>query len=111
MQNPSKLPYLFRTALPLLSIPSWQRSSREVARLLSGFMRLKTHSLPGRSPSLLVLEQSLSLLLVGSAELLIWLLAGIALRVLLVLLLFLPELGLLPAFMFPAVENRSVNDH
>jgi hypothetical protein len=109
MQNPSKLHrYLFRPAFPLLSIPSRQRSSREVAGLLRSLMGLKTHSLPGWSPGLLLLEQSLSLLLVGGAQLVVGLFARVALRVLLVLLLLLPELGLLPAFVFPAVESMLV---
>jgi hypothetical protein len=103
MQNPSRI-HLFRTALPLLSIPSRQRRSREIARLLSSLMRLKTNGLPSRSPSLLLLKQGLSLLFVSSTERVVGLLTSIALRSLFILLLLLPELGLLPAFAFPAVK-------
>lgn len=108
MHKPSKrYENLFRTSLPLSSIPSRLRSRRNTASL-SSFMGLKAQSLPSRSPSLLVLTQSLSLLLVGSTKLVIGFLARVALGVLLILLLLLPELSLLPALVLEAIGNMSV---
>lgn len=108
MHKPSKqYENLFRTSLPLSSIPCRLRSRGNTASL-SSFMGLKAQSLPSRSPSLLALTQSLSLLLVGSTKLVIGFLARVALGVLLILLLLLPELSLLPALVLEAIGNMSV---
>jgi hypothetical protein len=74
-----------------------------VVQEVRGTIGTKTQSLPGRSPSLLALKQSLSLLLVSIAELVIRLLALVALRGLFLLLILLPDLGLLPAFELPTI--------
>lgn len=109
MHKPSeRYENLFRTGLPLSSIPSRLRSRGDTASLGS-LTGLKAQSLPSRSPSFLVLTQSLSLLLVSSTELVIGFLARVALGVLLILLLLLPELGLLPAFVLEAIESMSVH--
>lgn len=111
MHSPSERHvYLFRPGLPLPSIPSGL-GCRNSATGLSSFMGLKAQGLPSRSPSLFVSTQSLSLLLESSPKLVIRLFARVALRVLTILLLLLPELGLLPAFEFEAIENKLVHGH
>ena len=84
--------------LPPLSKESRECSSRNELALLTlkSLMWLQAQSLPGWSPGLLALEQRLGLFLVGIAQSLIRLFAGIRPRVLFVLLLDLPLLGILP---------------
>lgn len=80
--------------LPPLTIPGRQRRGAGERTILSRFVWLQAQSLPGRSPGLLVLEQRLSLLLVGITQLLIGLFTLVGLGVLLFLLVYLPLLGL-----------------
>lgn len=83
-----------RSVLPPLTIPGRQRRGTGERAILSRLVWLQAQSLPGRSPGRLVLEQSLSLLLVGITQLLIGLFALVRLGVLLFLLVDLPLLGL-----------------
>lgn len=104
MYNPSRLYLVPHAAIPLPRIPIWKtRWTVFVHRFVSS-ARVKTESLPSGSPGLSLLKQSLGLLLVGGAELAIGFFSGVTLGIFLVLLLFLPDLGLLPAFVFPTTQ-------
>lgn len=104
MYKPPRLYLFLRTSLPRPIIPIWKPRARVPVHRFISPARVKTESLPSGSPGLLLLKQSFSLLLVGSAELTIGLFSGVTLGAFFVLLPLLPKLGLLPALVFPTTQ-------